>query len=283
MPFNRLKELPPVPLVILAMICVQAGTALAKYLFPVLGASGTVTLRLGVASILIIGLFRINLFRLRKMEYLWCFLYGFCLAGMNLFFYYAIDRIPMGLGTTVEFIGPLSLAIVTSRKWIDVVWTALATIGILLLAPWQTTNDIDSIGLLLAGLAGAFWAAYILVGKQVSSRVEPITAVGIGMLFAFIMVSPFGLNDQFVANLNIKWLLVGIGVAVLSSAIPFILDMKAFKNLSSKTYSILMSLHPAFAALSGLIFLSENLSYLEWISVFSVIIASMGATITSKK
>jgi inner membrane transporter RhtA len=283
MTLNRLKEFTPVALVIIAMICVQSGTALAKYIFPVLGASGTVTLRLGFASILILSLFQKNIFKLKKIDYLWSLLYGLCLGGMNLFFYYAIERIPMGLGTTIEFIGPLSLAILTSRKWIDIVWTVFATVGILLLAPWQATNGIDSIGLLFATLAGAFWAGYIFVGKQISTRVEPITAVGIGMFSAFIMVSPFGFNDQFFENLNVKWVLIGIGVAMLSSAIPFTLDMKAFKNMSYKTYSILMSLHPAFAALSGLVFLSEELNYLQWISVFSVIIASIGATITSKK
>lgn len=270
-------------LVVLAMLCVQSGTAIAKFLFPVLGPGGTVSLRLGIASLILLLLFRVKILGRKKSDYVLCLLYGGCLAGMNLSFYYAIKLIPMGLGTTIEFVGPLTLAMILSRKYTDFIWAGLAALGIVLIAPWNHSSTVSFTGILLAVLAGAFWAGYILCGKRVSQRMESTDAVALGMAFAFLLVLPFGLSDDFVAKLNMKWLLLGICVALLSSAIPFSLDMKAFKKVSSQTYSILMSLHPALAALSGLLFLSEHLSFLQMISILLVIAASMGSTITSTK
>lgn len=270
-------------LVILAMACVQSGTAIAKFLFPVLGPAGTVSLRLGIASLLLLVIFKVKIVGRNRLDYAWCLLYGLCLAGMNLSFYYAIKFIPMALGTTIEFTGPLALAIILSRKYQDFIWAGLAGLGIALITPWSNTNGIHLGGIALAALAGTFWVGYILCGKLVSQKMKSIDAVALGMGFAFLLVLPFGLNDGFVEKLNIKWLLLGVCVALLSSAIPFSLDMRAFKNLSSKTYSILMSLHPALAALSGFIFLGERLNLIQTLAVLSVIIASIGSAITSKK
>ncbi|MCL1668553.1 DMT family transporter [Elizabethkingia ursingii] len=270
-------------MVVLAMICVQSGTAIAKFLFPVLGPAGTVSLRLGIASLLLLVIFKIKIFGRSKFDYYWCLSYGVCLAGMNLSFYYAIKFIPMALGTTIEFTGPLALAIILSRKYQDFIWAGLASLGIALITPWSNTNSINIIGILLAALAGIFWVGYILCGKIISQKMESIDAVTLGMGVAFLIVLPLGLNDGFVEKLNIKWLLLGACVALLSSAIPFSLDMRAFNKLSSKTYSILMSLHPALAALSGFIFLGEHLNLIQILAILSVIIASIGSAITSKR
>jgi len=270
-------------LIVLAMLCVQSGTAIAKFLFPVLGPGGTVSLRLGIASLILLIFFRVKIWGRKKSDYVLCLLYGVCLAGMNLSFYYAIKLIPMGLGTTIEFVGPLTLAMMLSRKYTDFIWAGLAALGIVFIAPWNHSSGVSLTGISLAVLAGTFWAGYILCGKRVSQRMESIDAVALGMAFAFLLVLPFGLSDGFVVKLNMKWFLLGFCVALLSSAIPFSLDMKAFKKVSSQTYSILMSMHPALAALSGLLFLSEHLSSLQMISVLLVIAASIGSTITSAK
>lgn len=269
--------------VILAMISVQSGTAIAKYLFPVLGASGVVSVRLGLASLMLLVVFKVKVFARKKSDYLACLYYGICIAGMNLSFYFAIKLIPMGLGTAIEFIGPLVLAISTSRKHVDFIWAILAGLGIAIMAPWSNSGAIDFIGVSLAGLAGIFWAGYILCGKSVSRQMKPTDAVALGMLVAFLIALPFGIGDGVLERLDPKWLLMGGGVALLSSAIPFSLDMKAFKNISSRTYSILMSLSPAFAAFSGLIFLGERLDLIQSCAVLFVVVASIGSSVTSRK
>lgn len=279
----KTDSLASIYLVVLAMICVQLGTALAKYLFTILGASGVVSLRLGFASLILLTVFKVNIFGRKRIDYLACLYYGICLAGMNLAFYFAIKLIPMGLGTTIEFIGPLMLAILISRKHVDFIWAILAGLGIVLMAPWSNSSDVDLIGVLLAGLAGIFWAGYIVCGKNLSQRMKPTDAVALGMLVAFLIVLPFGIGDGVLERLNPKWLLIGGGVALLSSAIPFSLDMNAFKNTSSGTYSILMSLHPAFAALSGLAFLGERLDLIQSCAVLLVVTASIGSSVTSRK
>lgn len=194
----------------------------------------------------------------------------------------SIQRIPLGLGVTVEFIGPLFLALALSRKGMDIVWALLACAGILFIVPWQS-NDVDLIGLFLAFLAGVFWAVYIFMGSKVAAIMPGKDAVTTGMLFAAAIIIPFALWDGSLLNLTPLLFLKGLGVAVLSSALPFSLDLVALKQLPAKTFSILTSLQPAFAAFSGLIFLSEKLTTLQWISIACVISASMGATVFSKK
>ena len=270
-------------LVVVGMLCVQSGTALAKFVFSSLGASGIVTLRLGLAAIILIILFRVNLFNRPYRDFLNCLPYGISLAGMNLIFYLAIEKIPMGLGTAIEFTGPLTLAVATSRKPQDFLWAVFAGIGIIMITPWTNSGEIELSGVLLAGLAGVFWVGYILSGKKASLEMNPTDTVAIGILIAFLIVLPFGINDGILEKLNLKWLLIGGGVALLTSAIPFSLDMQAFKNIPSKTYSILMSLHPALAAFSGLLFLGERLSMVQAFAVILVVVASMGTAYSSKK
>jgi inner membrane transporter RhtA len=280
---NFINSLGSIYLVVLGIICVQTGAAFAKYLFPALGANGTVTVRLAFASIILLTVFRVKIFGRKKSDYLWCLLYGISLAGMNLSFYLAISRVPLGLGVTFEFLGPLLLAISLSRKYTDFIWAALAGLGIAMIAPWSNSGSLDIVGILLALLAGLFWVGYILCGKKISGKMKPIDAVALGMFAAFLLVLPFGINDGVVEKINLKLMVIGIAVALLSSAIPFSLDMKAFKNISSKTYSILMSLHPAVAALSGFLFLGEKLSVTQSCSVLFVVVASVGSAITSKR
>jgi len=279
---NKKFFLPAVPAVLLSMVCVQGGASLAKHLFPVLGASGTASLRIGFSALMLLAVFRTNLFRLNRKQWLYCLAYGTCLGAMNLVFYFAIKRIPRGLGVTIEFTGPLVLALLGSRKLLDLLWVVLAGVGIALIAPWQT-SQVDGIGIALAFLAGALWAGYIVLGGKVSKLMKGGDAVAVGMLFATALVLPFGVFSGGLAALNGPLLLIGLAVALLTSAIPFTLEMGALRQLPSKTFGILMSLHPAFTALSGLLFLEEYLSLAQWISIACVMVASMGATYFSRK
>lgn len=279
---NKKISIPPIPAVLLAMISVQGGASIAKYLFPVLGASGTASLRIGFSTLILLAVSRTNLFKVTKKQWLYCLAYGTCLGAMNLVFYFAIKRIPLGLGVTLEFTGPLVLALLGSRKKLDLLWVLLACIGIALIAPWQN-NNVDLLGAGLAVGAGALWAGYIVLGGKVAKVMKGSDAVGVGMLFATMFVLPFGIFSGDLAAVTAPLLLIGVAVALLTSAIPYTLEIGALRQLPPKTFGILMSLHPAFAALSGLLFLEEYLSVTQWVSILCVVTASVGATYFSRK
>lgn len=270
-----------IPATLLAIICVQGGASIAKQLFPAIGAIGTVTLRIVLSAILLMLINRPKFLQFTRQKWLYCAIYGVGLSAMNLIFYMAIQRIPLGLAVTVEFAGPLFLALALSRKVLDVIWALLACAGILLIVPWKS-DHIDLVGLGLAFLAGLFWALYIVMGGKVSKIMDGKDAVTTGMLFASLVIIPFAVWDGAVFSLTPAIFVKGLGVAILSSALPFSLEMMALKKIPAKTFSILMSLEPAFAALSGLIFLAEELSFLQWISILCVIGASIGTTVFNK-
>ncbi|QSW88980.1 MULTISPECIES: DMT family transporter [Flavobacterium] len=279
---NREFNLPPVPAVLLAIISVQCGAAIAKTLFPVIGAAGTASLRIGISALILLLAYRPNFKNITRAQWKIVIPYGVSLGAMNLVFYFAIERIPIGLAVTLEFVGPLLLAIIGSKRLIDYCWVLLAAIGILFIAPW--TNDrLDSLGVLFALLAGAFWAGYIVLGGKISKIMNSGYAVSTGMLFAAILVLPFGFLENGFVNLTPKFFGMGIALALLSSAIPFTLEMKALGQLPPRTFSILMSLEPAAASICGFIFLQENLNLYEIFAVICVIIASAGSTLTAKK
>jgi len=278
---NKLT-IPAVPLVLLSMISLQGGASIAKCLFPVLGAIGTTSLRIGFSALILLVVFRPNFLQLNRKQWLYCLAYGACLGVMNLIFYLAIRRIPLGLGVTLEFTGPLMLGLFGSRKPLDLLWALLACIGIALIAPWQH-NNIDILGAGLAILAGVRWAGYIVLGGKVSRLMKGGDAVTIGMCLGTVFIAPLGIFSGDLVALDLPLVLMGIAVALLTSAIPFTLEMRALKQLSTQHFGILMSLHPAFGALSGLLFLEEHLSAVQWTSVACVIAASAGATYFSKR
>ncbi|SEG16580.1 EamA family transporter [Sphingobacterium lactis] len=267
---------------ILSMVCVQGGASIAKQLFPAIGPIATSALRIGLSAILLYFINRPNLRGLNRQQWFYCGAYGLGIAAMNLIFYMAIQRIPLGLGVTIEFIGPLFLAFALSRKLLDVVWALLACLGILLIVPWQS-GSLDPLGLFLAFLAGTFWAVYIVMGSRVSKVMEGRHAVSVGMIIATIAILPFAIWDGALFDVTPSLFGMGLLVAILSSALPFSLDMVALKHLPAKTFSILTSLQPAFGALSGLLFLKEYLTWTQWASVACVVLASIGTTVFSKK
>ena len=279
---NKLFNIPPIPAVLFAIISVQSGAAIAKTLFPAIGAAGTASLRIGISAIILLAVYRPNLLKITPNQWKIVIPYGLSLGAMNLIFYLAIERIPIGLAVTLEFIGPLLVAVIGSKRLIDYLWVLLATAGIVLIAPWSN-NGIDLLGVLFALLAGAFWAAYIVLGTKVSKIMKGGDAVATGMLFASILIVPFGILENGLTNLTPTFLYLGIALALLSSAIPFTLEMKALAQLPARTFSILMSLEPAAASIFAFIFLQEYLTFNEILAVVFVVIASVGSTITSKR
>lgn len=267
-----------IPSALLSIISVQSGASIAKNLFPFLGAAGTGTLRIGLSAVILLLINRPKIFKFTCSEWLYTLGYGSCLGFMNLFFYYAIQRIPLGLGVTVEFIGPLSVALLTSKHPLDIVWAILAAVGIMLIIPSNNTG-IDILGLIFALTAGALWAGYIVLGSKVSLKMKGTDAITAGMCVATLLILPIGILSHDLDTLNIHFLLIGVGVAVFSSAVPYSLDLVALKRLHPKTFSILQSLQPAFGALSGLVFLKEILLGQQWLAILCVVAASIGATL----
>jgi inner membrane transporter RhtA len=275
--------IPPLPAVVLAMISVQGGAALAKGLFPALGPAGTVGLRIGLSAVILLAAFRPRLNRLNAAQWRAVIPYGVVLGLMNMLFYISLSRIPLGLAVTVEFSGPLAVAVFGSRKVIDVLWVVLAAAGIALITPWSGSSGVDPVGVLLAGAAGACWAAYILLGGRLSRTLPGGAAVAVGMMVAAITAVPFAAAVGGFAHLTASRFVAGIGVALLSSAIPYTLEMIALKAIPARTFGILMSMEPALAAFAGLIFLHEVLTPPQWLAVVLVIAASTGSTLNSRR
>lgn len=279
---NKLVNIPPLPAILLAIISVQFGAAIAKSLFPAIGAAGTASLRIGISALILFLAYKPNLRKITPQQWKLVIPYGLSLGTMNLIFYLAIERIPVGLAVTLEFVGPLVLAVFGSKRLIDYLWVFIAAIGIALIAPWSG-NGIDIVGALFALLAGVFWATYIVLGGKVSKVMKDGDAVSTGMLFASLLIIPFGIMENGLSNLTPNLLGMGIALALLSSAIPFTLEMKALGQLPPRTFSILMSLEPAAASICAFLFLQEHLRFSEIVAVFFVIIASIGSTMTAKK
>jgi inner membrane transporter RhtA len=276
--------LPPVPAVVMAIFSVVGGAAMAKGLFPALGAAGTAGIRIGLSAVILLAVFRPPLARFSAAQWRAVVPYGVVLGLMNFVFYLAIARIPLGLAVTLEFTGPLGVAVVGSRRPLDLAWVALAGAGIALIAPWSGSGQgIDPIGILFALFAGACWAAYIVLGGRLSRVLTEGAAVATGMMVAALTTVPFAFAIGAFAKATPALLATGAVVALLSSALPYFLEMVALRALPARTFGILMSLEPAVAALAGLVLLGEQLTGAQWMSVALVISASAGATISSRE
>ena len=275
-------SVPAVPAVLLAIVSVQGGAAIAKGLFPVLGAAGTTSLRIGLSALVLLAVVRPRLGQLRQAQWRAVVPYGLALGAMNFLFYCALARIPLGLAVTREFVGPLGLALAGSRRWADAVWVGLAGAGIALIAPWSGSG-VDLPGMAFALAAGACWAVYIVLGRRTAAVLPGPVAVAVGMLFAALPVLPFGIASGSLLALTPHLLLLGAGLAVFSSVLPFTLEMQALKTLPTRTFSILMSLEPVAAAVSGWLLLGEQLTPGQWLAVGFIVVASAGATLTTAR
>ena len=270
-----------------SLITLCAGTSLAKGLFPYVGAEGTTTYRLVFSTLLLMAFWRPW-----RRAWTWAdapllVLFGATLGIMNLLFYNALKTVPFGLAIAVEFTGPLAVALWSSKKPLDFVWIVLAVAGMGLILPLGNTlganlqtDAIDPLGIAYALGAGACWAVYIVIGQRVADRIGAF-ATPMGMLVAALVVTPVGISVAGTSLLNPEWMLAGLGIALLSSAIPYSLEMYSLKHLPKQTFSILLSLEPAVGALAGWLVLSEQLSTQQLCAIGLIMAASVGCAMTS--
>jgi len=270
------RRLPPTTLVLGAIVSVQTGAAVAKTLFDEAGPAGTVLLRVGFAALVLWLVWRPRPAAHARRDLRLAAVFGVTLAGMNLAFYEALDRVPLGVAVTLEFVGPLGVAVAVSRRPLDLVWVALAAGGIVALADLGG-GSVDAAGVALALLAGCFWAAYILVNERVGRSFPGGGGLALAMAVAAALLVPAGVADGGGALLDPRVLAIGAAVAMLSSAIPYSLELEALRRIPAGVFGVLMSLEPAVAALAGLAILGEVLGAREWAGIALVVAASAGA------
>jgi inner membrane transporter RhtA len=272
----RADRIPPTLLVLCAVASVQFGAALAKSLFDEVGVGGTVFLRVLFAAVILAAVWRPAVVGRSRSDWRLVAAFGLVLAAMNLAFYQSLERIPLGVAVTFEFVGPLGVAIAGSRRALDVAWVVLAAAGIVLLSDFGTA-DLDRLGVALALVAGGFWAAYILLSVRVGRAFPGGGGLALAMVVAAAMLVPVGVADAG-GELLVLWILaVGAAVAVLSSAIPYTLEMEALRRLPAGVFGVMMSTEPAVAALAGFILLGEGLATRELVAILLVVTASAGA------
>lgn len=282
-PRSLASSLFPIGLLLIAMASIQSGASLAKSMFPLVGAQGTTTLRLIFASLIMLVLLRPWRARFTSSTLKSVIIYGLALGGMNFLFYMSLRSVPLGIAVALEFTGPLAVALYASRRAMDFVWIGLAVIGLLLLIPiGQTGAAIDLVGAGYALGAGVCWALYILYGQEAGAE-HGIQTAALGVMVAALFVAPIGIVHAGSALLNPALLPVAIGVAILSTALPYSLEMVALTRLPARTFGTLMSIEPAFGALSGLLFLNEVLSMAQWLAIAAIITASVGATLSMRR
>lgn len=269
-------RIPPTLLVLAAVSSVQFGAALAKSLFDEVGPGGTVFLRVLFAALVLAAVWRPAVGARSRADWRLIFLFGVSLAAMNLSFYEALERIPLGIAVTFEFVGPLGVAIAGSRRALDLVWVLLAAAGIVLLSDFGSA-DLDGLGVALALVAGGFWAAYILLSARVGRAFEGGGGLALAMVVAAAMLVPVGVADAGGELLVPGILAVGAAVAMLSSALPYTLEMEALRRMPVGVFGVLMSMEPAVAALAGFVVLGEGLATRELVAILLVVAASAGA------
>jgi inner membrane transporter RhtA len=263
------------------VVSVQVGAALATTLFDELGPGGTVLLRVLLAALVLVAVWRPAFRETRRAALRDVMLFGVALAGMNLSFYAALDRIPLGIAVTLEFVGPLGVAILASRRRLDAAWAVLAGCGIVLLSP-APGGSLDAVGAGLALLAGGFWGAYIVLSARVGRAIPGGTGLAMAMVVAAALLLPVGVAGGGAELLEPRLVAVGFGIAMLSSAIPYSLELEALRRLAAATFGVLMSLEPAVAAVVGLVLLGQGLAALEVVAIALVVVASAGALGTSR-
>ncbi|NUT49676.1 MAG: EamA family transporter [Saccharothrix sp.] len=271
--------IPPPALVLLGIVSVQIGAAVAKQLFAVAGAAGTVTMRLVLAALVLLLVWRPSL-RLDRRTLAVVVGYGLVLGAMNLTFYQAIKHIPLGAAVTIEFLGPLAVAVLGSRRWLDGLWALLAAAGVLLLT--RVDGGLALPGVLFALGAAVCWAGYILLTAALGSRTSDGKGLALAMTVGAVVALPFGVAEAGTALLDPVVLVAGAAVALLSSVIPYSLELEALRSIPPRVFGILMSLEPAVAAVAGLVVLHEALHPAQWVAVFCVVLASIGATRTAR-
>jgi len=272
----------PIAVLIVAMVCFQLGAVVAKGLFPAVGAAGAVALRMALASLMLLAVWRPWRLRPRPREARVIVAYGLAMGCMNFFFYLSLSSIPLGIAVALEFAGPLALAMAASRRAVDFLWILMAALGLLALLPLGLeSKPLDPSGVAYGLAAGVCWALYIFFGRKAGAAHGGQTTA-LGMVVGAIVIVPIGAAQVGAQLFSPAILPAALGVALLSSALPYSLEMLAMPRLPTRTVGVLMSLDPAFGALSGLCFLGEHLSWIQWAAIASIMAASAGSAATSR-
>jgi inner membrane transporter RhtA len=271
-----LGRAPSAGLVLGAITSVQFGSAIAATLFAQIGPAGAVWLRLLFGTIVLVALWRPRFRGRTRHELILATTFGLVLACMNLSFYEAVHRIPLGIAVTIEFVGPLGVAVAGSRRAVDLIWVALAAAGIIALTRGGTSH-LDALGVLFALLAGCLWATYILVNARVGRAFEGGAGLALAMCVSSVVMLPFGVAQGGSHLLEPRSLALGAAVGVLSSAIPYSFEIEALRRIRPSVFGVLMSIEPAMAAIAGFIVLGQSLSARTLLGMALVVIASVGA------
>jgi inner membrane transporter RhtA len=265
-----------------SIVSLTVGTSYGKQLFPLLGAQGTATFRVVFAAIILLLVWRPWRLALSRQDAKGVAIFGATLGLMNLMFYLSLETLPIGIAIAIEFTGPLTVALASSRRLIDFVWVAVAAVGLLLLLP--ITSDaphLNPTGIAFAIASAILWALYIIFGKRVG-HLHAGQSTSLGMLVAALIVLPAGIARAGSNLLDPTLLISGLALAIFSSAIPYTLEMFALKRMQKNTFGILLSMEPAVGALAGLFILKENLTLLQWLAVACVMAASIGSSMGAK-
>ncbi|MGW0187122.1 EamA family transporter [Streptomyces sp. NPDC003362] len=276
---GRLGSLGPVALVLAGGISVQFGGALAVLLMPKAGALGVVALRLAVAAVVLLVVCRPRLRGHSRADWSTVVVFGITMAGMNGLFYQSIDRIPLGPAVTLEVLGPLALSVLASRRAVNLIWAGLALAGVFLLGGGGF-DDLDPLGVAFALGAGVMWAAYIVFSARTGRRFPQADGLALAMAVGALLFVPLGIAESGTKLLDPVTLGLGAGVAVLSSVLPYTLELLALRRLPASTFAVLMSLEPALAATAGFLILDQALTTTQALAIALVIAASMGAVRT---
>ncbi len=282
-PGQRLLAGTPSPgLVLGAIASVQFGAALSTKLFATIGPGGAVLLRLLFASIALVALWRPRVRGRSRRDLALAGVFGLVLAGMNLSFYESINRIPLGIAVTIEFVGPLAVALAGSRRKLDFLWVALAALGIVALMRGDA-HGLNTLGVLLALTAGCLWGAYIVVNARIGRAFEHGSGLALAMCVATVLALPVGVAEGGGSLLHTHSLLLGAAVGMLSSAIPYTLELEALRRIAKSVFGVLMSLEPGMAALAGFIVIGQSLTGREFGGIALVIVASLGASLKARQ
>ena len=274
--------IPPPGLLLISIVSIQLGAAVAVDLFPVLGPVGTAFLRLTFSAVLLIVATRRSIGRHARPHAGSLLLYGAILGLMNLSFYESISRIPLGIAVAIEFVGPLGLAAVTSRQARDFAWIALAGLGIVLLTP-EIGRALDPIGVALAGVAGLCWAGFTVMSQRIGRAMPGNAGLAIAMLVAALVVLPVELAVGSLGRLDLGLLAAALTVAILSTAMPLTLEFEALKRMTARTYGILVTMEPVAATIVGALLLSQAIGVQGVLAVACVTAAALGVTISDRR
>jgi inner membrane transporter RhtA len=267
----------PIAALMIAMVCFQLGAVLAKSLFPVVGAAGAAALRLAIAAVMLFAVWRPWRMRFDVAQARTILVYGLAMGWMNFFFYFSLRYIPLGIAVALEFTGPLAVALLASRRALDFLWILMAAVGLLALLPLGfDASQLPALGIASGFAAGACWALYIVFGRKAGAAHGGQTTA-LGTLIGALVIVPIGLAQNGAQLFTPAILPIALSVAVLSSALPYSLEMFALPRLPTRTFGVLMSLDPALGALAGLGFLGEKLTMIQWTAIACIVVASGGS------